>query len=535
MASKKPPQRGRRPATNPLDDARTAGFDPWTLDRAVIAIPLLKKLPGVKGPIPVIIDLNLDYPEGRNAARERLNRTLARIRGQPTAQETGDDGQYVYTELEAEQILDVVRQDEEQARGRLVGDQSATKAVGRDGFQDAAFRRFLTVYRIWEDFEVTPLLIKSVFTVKADAARAAFDATGANIVWAVIDSGVQGDHVHFQGHRNLEFGVTHNLHQDFTLAPTQQPLEDSYGHGTHVAGIIAGELKRGDQVTIGGRKRILDPLKALIRARSNGGGSRSEALDVENIRGVAPRCSIVSLKVLDADGKGRVSGIIKALGWIQGKNGYGRRLIIHGVNISVGYTFDPEWFACGQSPLCVEIDRLVRSGVVVVVAAGNSGYRKPNPQSLDDVDRFGNGVSHSINDPGNADGAITVGATHREMPHTYGVSYFSSKGPTGDGRLKPDLLAPGERIISAACGQIRQELMSRRKADDWHYGEQSGTSVAAPHVSGAVAAFLSVRREFINRPDAVKQVFLSTATDLKRDRYAQGHGLVDLMRAIQSV
>ena len=65
--------------------------------------------------------------------------------------------------------------------------------------------------------------------------------------------------------------------------------------------------------------------------------------------------------------------------------------------------------------------------------------------------------------------------------------------------------------------------------------EDSGTSMAAPHVSGVIAAFLSIRREFIGRPDRVKEIFLSTATDLNRDRYFQGRGLVDLMRAIQSV
>ena len=139
----------------------------------------------------------------------------------------------------------------------------------------------------------------------------------------------------------------------------------------------------------------------------------------------------------------------------------------------------------------------------------------------------------TINDPGNADLGITVGATHRNMPHVYGVSYFSSKGPTGDGRLKPDLVAPGERILSCAAGKRRQDAVS--KVGDVDYVEDSGTSMAAPHVSGVIAAFLSVRQEFIGKPETVKEIFLSTATDLRRDRNFQGQGLVDLMRAIQSV
>src|SRR5580765_8110902 len=136
-----------------------------------------------------------------------------------------------------------------------------------------------------------------------------------------------------------------------------------------------------------------------------------------------------------------------------------------------------------------------------------------------------------INDPGNAALAITVGSTHRDSPHQYGVSFFSSKGPTGDGRLKPDLVAPGERILAPAAGALRAHASGK----DWDYLEDSGTSMAAPHVSGAIAAFLSVRNEFIGEPDRVKEIFVQSAVDLKRVRDFQGNGLVDLLHALQSV
>jgi serine protease AprX len=206
------------------------------------------------------------------------------------------------------------------------------------------------------------------------------------------------------------------------------------------------------------------------------------------------------------------------------------------VNLSLGYPFMPEWFACGQSPLCVEVNRLVKSGVVVVVAAGNSGYGTIAAMSGTVTAA---GLPQTINDPGNAENAITVGSTHRDMPHTYGVSYFSSKGPTGDGRLKPDLVAPGERILSCAAGYAKDNasngLADPDKNTPFQYLEDSGTSMAAPHVSGVIAAFLSIRREFIGQPETVKKLFMDNATDLNRDRTFQGHGLIDLMRAIQAV
>jgi subtilisin family serine protease len=101
--------------------------------------------------------------------------------------------------------------------------------------------------------------------------------------------------------------------------------------------------------------------------------------------------------------------------------------------------------------------------------------------------------------------------------------------------MKPDLVAPGERILSCAAGGARELALSSDGVDECDYVEDSGTSMAAPHVSGAIAAFLSVRREFIGKSDSVKELFLANAMDLKRDRNFQGSGLVDLMKAIQAV
>ena len=424
-------------------------------------------------------------------------------------------------------------------------------------------RRTTAIYRIWPDFEVSALIYKSVSTIKADAALNSFSTTGDKIVWAVMDSGIDALHPHFAKYDNLNLTQVSLRHRDLTVEGLSEDenelaaLTDRFGHGTHVAGIIAGSMT-AEQGDIIAKTRYRDEMGDVKKATDN----------PPRVTGVAPRCKLLSLKVLDDAGDGRASSLIAAIAEIQRINGNGRFIRVHGVNMSVGYDFEPEWFACGQSPLCVEVNRLVRSGVVVVVAAGNTGYGFAQSAARGTVAA---GLGLTINDPGNADLALTVGSTHRDMPHVYGVSYFSSKGPTGDGRAKPDLVAPGEKIVSCASAWAEQPDAAqtdapqpaadlpgalKKRVAQWgapaapaaaaaatrkpakltaNYKEDSGTSMAAPHVSGAIAAFLSVRREFIGEPEKVKAVFVSTATDLKRDRYFQGNGLVDLMRAIQSV
>jgi serine protease AprX len=510
------------PQSDPSGEDRI-GFTPEVLDKSVLSIPLLKVLNQERQQradhpeLPprlhdVVIDLNLEYRDGRDAARQRaeqlIEAAVAESGGQ--AGQGVDHGksrysdQYLFARLEGDVLRLVVERDGRAEPVETSGEPGA--AIGRRA-----------IYRVWPDFEVRPLISKSISTVKANAAHVSFAAMGEEIVWAVLDSGIHQDHPHFQLHGNLRLEPALE-HRDFTGAG--DPLKDDYGHGTHVAGIIAGELQSpGEEI------------RAFTRHRDEHGEVTYSIAKLHAISGMAPRCKLLSLKVLDSGGRGAASNLIAAIQYVQQINGYGRRLRVHGVNLSVGYDFEPEWFACGQSPLCVEVDQLVRSGVVVVVAAGNTGYGYHKVEGR--ATAFAAGMSLTINDPGNADLAITVGSTHRDMPHVYGVSYFSSKGPTGDGRLKPDLIAPGEKILSCAAGKQREQAKAR--GADCDYVEDSGTSMSAPHVSGVIAAFLSVRREFIGRPEAVKDIFLNTATDLRRDRNFQGRGLVDLMRAIQSV
>ena len=491
------------------------------LRRTAIKQPLLAMVLDPKNKdenIPVIVEVNDEYYDGKAAAVQQVTNLVKNLAGVDLPSIGSDQNPYYKTRLTPQQILDIVDQDDKNAQASREMSYALPTGDNVSAVRPHQVARYLAIQRIWYDHPINPLIDKSVSTVKADAALRAFLAEGKDIVWAVIDSGIDQNHQHFGTKETLKVTLPVQ-HCDFTIpngAGSPTALVDNFGHGTHVAGIIAGAY-------------VSDGVKPKAKARRTKlvKGSQVDTFeeDLSQIAGMAPSCTLVSLKVLDDNGNGDVSNIIDAIDRIQTINEFGRSLKIHGVNLSVGYEFDPTWFACGQSPVCAEVNRLVRSGVVVVVAAGNTGYGVLSANQR----ATGAGFMLTINDPGNAELAITVGSTHRDAPYTYGVSYFSSKGPTGDGRMKPDLVAPGERILSC-CSSTKDPTNATIV-----YIEDSGTSMAAPHVSGVIAAFLSIRREYIGNPERVKQLFLSTATDLGRNSYFQGRGLVDLMRAIQSV
>ena len=352
----------------------------------------------------------------------------------------------------------------------------------------------LAVKRIWRNEAKRALLDKSLTVIHATAAHIGYRAHGRGVRWAVLDSGVRGDHPHFAQHANIEEEVNC---VGRGIKRGKGEADDQNGHGTHVAGIIAGTQ------TVPGA----DGQPVVIS-------------------GVAPEAKLRIYRVLDRNGEGEDAYIIKALDDIADINEGAGRLLIHGVNLSLGGPFDQSTYGCGHTPLCAELRRLWRQGVLVVIAAGNEGFAVL--RTLDG--ELDSNMDLSIADPANLEDAITVGSVHKENPHTFGISYFSSRGPTADGRQKPDVVAPGEQIVSC-----RHRLLKSKQGLEGEYVKMSGTSMAAPHVSGALAAFLSVRTEFIGEPDRVKKHLMENCTDLGRDRSMQGAGLPNLVKMLVNI
>jgi subtilisin family serine protease len=259
-------------------------------------------------------------------------------------------------------------------------------------------------------------------------------------------------------------------------------------HGTHIAGIVAGDWRHDDP----------------------------EMPASHDLIGICPEVELYDLRVFDEHGDGEEFAIIAALQFIRHLNGHSDKMVVHGANLSLSLTHVRTNFAVGRSPICEECERLTANGVVVVAAAGNEGQESFVSMSGKRRDGF---RAVAITDPGNAERVITVGSTHRIEPHTFGVSYFSSRGPTSDGRRKPDLLAPGEKITAPIPGDGCIAM--------------DGTSQAAAHVSGVAAILIARYAELVGRPEEVKRVLCASATDLGREPDFQGAGLVDALRALE--
>jgi hypothetical protein len=372
--------------------------------------------------------------------------------------------------------------------------------------------RKFPVARIWKNSAKWAYLDRSIHTTQAFPAHNSYHASGAEVTWAVLDSGIHLTHPHFGGANGTisrVFDCTDAAQRrggaalrplDPADAADARAATDRFGHGAHVAGIIAGRHTARDAT---GKERTMC--------------------------GMAPDTKLVIYKVLDNNGSGEDSWIIKALDHIFETNERAGKVVVHGVNLSLGGEFDVEAFNCGHTPLCVELRRLWRQGVVVVLAAGNEGFATLSTSEGENVQA---NMGMSLGDPANLEEAIVVGSVHKDSPHTFGTSFFSSRGPTADGRMKPDCVAPGERIFS-----VRNDARNIGPGATFEqlYTEMSGTSMAAPHVSGLIAAFLSKRQEFIGRPDDVKAILLKNCTDLERQRSMQGAGMPNLVKMLVNV
>jgi serine protease AprX len=320
------------------------------------------------------------------------------------------------------------------------------------------------------------------WTVNAPSAwSAGLDGTGIGV--AIIDSGITSKD-DLMTANNSGSRIVYSQ----TFVPTEDP-SDYFGHGTHVAGIVGG----------------------------NGADSSSNGA-FQTFKGVAPNISIVDLKVLDQTGSGQASAVIAAIEQaIQLQSIYNIRVI----NLSLG---QPVYESYSQDPLCQAVEQAWAAGIVVVTAAGN--YGRDNSQ--------GTSGYATITSPANDPYVITVGATDmHNTPFRFDdtVASYSSKGPSAiDHIVKPDLIAPGNNVISLlaspTCTLVTTYPSTQIPVSTYAYsggqgnwGSQklstnyfrlSGTSMAAPVVSGA-AALLLQNQPFLT-PDQVKARLMKTAS-----------------------
>jgi hypothetical protein len=313
--------------------------------------------------------------------------------------------------------------------------------------------------------------------------------TGRGVDVALIDSGVVPvDGLRTPGKvvQGPDLSFEAQVCDDAACSPSPAMHLDTYGHGTHMAGIIAG--------------------------RDDAAPSRVTRADPEVFTGVAPDARIVSVKVADATGASDVSQVIAGIDWVvqnRNKNGLDIRVL----NLSFGtdgvqdYQLDPLTYAAEVA---------WHHGIVVVVAAGNGGYG-----------------SAKLNNPAYDPYVIAVGGVDGKGTHGVGDDVIPAWSSTGDGRRNPDLVAPGASVVSLRTpgSNLDDSYPGARSGERFFRG--SGTSQAAAVVSGAAALLVSQRPGIT--PDQVKALLMDTAKPLpSADAVAQGHGLVDLKKARQA-
>lgn len=293
---------------------------------------------------------------------------------------------------------------------------------------------------------------------------------GEGIAVAVVDSGVNK-------HKDLE--IKRKTYREIDSINYTKDKEDKFGHGTHIAGIIAGSGKAGKGSYIG----------------------------------VAPQVSLLDVQISDKVGVGNISDVIAGLQWVlDHKEQYNIRV----VNLSLNSTVPESYHV---SPLSAAVEILWFNGIVVVVSAGNNG-------SGDD-----NGILYP---PANDPFVITVGATDDlgTVDYTDDVlASFSAYGTTQDGYFKPELAAPGRNIVSLTAGN-KTEIFKNHKDNriGKDYFRMSGTSMSSAVVSGAVALLLEDEPNLT--PDQVKYRLMATAQDI--DHPGAGAGSLDIYAAVHA-
>jgi serine protease AprX len=288
------------------------------------------------------------------------------------------------------------------------------------------------------------------------------DTTGRGIGVALVDTGVAGKLPDFRVSRRN--GLS-RIAASVVVNPNANTPEDTYGHGTHVAGIIAGD----------GRNRAAnDPLRG-------------------DYVGVAPGAHIVSIKASDDEGRASVLDVIFGIQFaVDHRKEYGLRVL----NLSLSSTVADSY---RNDPLNAAAEAAWLNGLVVVAAAGNDGA---------DADA----VSYA---PGNDPYVISVGAVDDEGTYPIAddqLAPWSSRGRTKDGFVKPDVLAPGARIVSTLAPLSNFTRLCADCVIDDEYFRAGGTSMAAGVVSGGVALLLESNPEWT--PDQVKDAILRTARDV---------------------